>query len=312
MSERTVVILVNYKSAKHTAECLRSLLICNPLPLSVVVDNTPDDDELENAISFYPRLNIIRAPDNLGFGKGNNLGIDWAIDNTNCEFLFILNNDTTVHPNCIQTLESAMDEHPETGIITSRIVLSEDHNKLWYGGGEIDWKRGSARTPGMLRSSLSFLAMESRFVTFATGCAMLIRRSAIEDTGGFDNRFFMYEEDLELSLRMLEHGWKIWYESQSLIYHVGHGSHPRSDRFIDRYSPKNKNLSFFVYHGTKNTFLNMNIHARGRKKLVFYIFFTLITIKRMVNWAMHGRFDALAALTEAFIDYRKMINGSTN
>ena len=82
------------------------------MPLDiVVVDNTPNDPELEPALSFCPKVTLIRAPDNLGFGRGNNLGIEWALKNTGCEFIFIFNNDATVQPDSIEILEKAMDAH---------------------------------------------------------------------------------------------------------------------------------------------------------------------------------------------------------
>ncbi len=84
---RSIVILVNYRGAEDTANCLRSLYASDVVPLVVLVDNTPNDPDLPNAITQYPDVHLISAPENLGFGGGNNLGIQWAMSETNCEFL---------------------------------------------------------------------------------------------------------------------------------------------------------------------------------------------------------------------------------
>jgi GT2 family glycosyltransferase len=301
---RTVVILVNYKGAQDTAICLRSLHESEVVPRVVLVDNTPNDLDLADVIREYPDVHLIRAPENLGFGVGNNLGIEWALSNTDCEYFFILNNDAAVRPEAIKQLEAAMDRHPEAGIVTARIVMVEDPSRLWYGGGEVDWKRGGGSVPGWLGKADAPLAMRSRHVTFASGCAMIIRKKILQVLVGFDARYFMYEEDLELSLRIQNLGWKIWYESSALIHHVGQGSQKKGTAFVGRYDPRNPNLSFLVYHGMKNSLLNAHLHAKGKDKFMFRMFFPLVVSHRVFQWAIHGRIDALKSLVKALHDYQ--------
>jgi hypothetical protein len=304
MLPRTCVITVNYKGAEDTATCLASLQQSMVPAAIVVVDNTPNDPKLAAALSPFPEATLIRAAQNLGFGRGNNLGIDWALAKTACEFIFILNNDAMVETVTIQRLEQALDEHPEAGIVTARIVLVEEESKLWYGGGEIDWKRGGGRVPGVRGPVDSPLAMQSRHVSFASGCAMMVRRDILQCHGGFDPRFFMYEEDVELSLRIQEAGWKIWYESTALVHHVGQGSQKKGKAFLGRYNPNNPNLAFLVYHGMKNSLLNAHLHAQGSDKFMFRMFFPLVVLRRVVQWGMHLRMDALKSLIKAIHDYR--------
>jgi GT2 family glycosyltransferase len=136
MSQKQVcVILVNYFGSDDTAKCLESLQGSEEPVQVVVVDNSPSDPELAQVLKNFPETHLIDAPENLGFGKGNNLGIDWALAHTNCEYIFILNNDATVEGETISILKKVMDSMEKVGVVTARIVMEENPVILWYGGG---------------------------------------------------------------------------------------------------------------------------------------------------------------------------------
>lgn len=306
---RTCVITVNYKGAQDTANCIESLQH-SLVPLSiVVVDNTPNDPELDTALSKYSSIRVIRAAENLGFGRGNNLGIDWALVNTECEFVFILNNDATIKPDAIQQMEAAMDRHPEAGIVTARIVLAEDESKLWYGGGEVDWRRGGGRVPGVLGLSDAPLALQARHVTFASGCAMMVRKVDLQELGGFDDRYFMYDEDLELCLRMARQSRKVWYEPSAIVVHEGQGSlrGAQGGKFIGAWAPENPNLPFYVYHIMRNRLLTMKAYAVGRNRNEFLLYFPLFIVAKLFRFAMHRRWKAIKAMYMGWRAYREEI-----
>src|SRR5579859_592332 len=205
-SPKTCVISVSFRGAEDTAKCVGSLLNSVEPVRIVVVDTTPNDPEIEDALKLAPDATLIRASENLGYGNALNLGAKWALAHTACEFFLFLNNDALVLSDSIGHLESAMNSDPKIGVAAPRIACLHDASVLWYGGGEIDWRRASAYTPGFNAASDAPLAMMERDVTFASGCALLARRSALEQLGGFDPRFFMYEEDVELCLRAQELG----------------------------------------------------------------------------------------------------------
>lgn len=302
---RAIVIVVNYRGTEDTAICLRSIFACNPMQNVVLVDNTPHDPELLPLIEKYSRVHLVSAHKNLGFGRGNNLGIKWALKNTDCEFVFLLNNDAGVLKDTIERLEKALDDHPAAGISVPKILLAEDQTKLWYGGGDVDWKRGSARVPGFFGSGDAKLAITPRYVSFASGCAMLLRRILLEKEIGFDPRFFMYEEDLELSLRVQEKGWRIWYEPLAVVLHKGQGSQENRKTFLGAFDPGNPNLAFFAYHKTKNRLLNMEMHAKGKNRLSYKIVYPLFLLAKCLQWGFHGRCDALRSVVKGISDYRK-------
>lgn len=306
---KTCVITVNFKGAEDTTHCLASLEKSTVPVKVVVVDNTPNDPELEAAMAPFEDVHLIRAEENLGFGRGNNLGIDWALQQDDCDFVLILNNDATIMPDAIERMEAAMEAHPEAAIVTARIVLAENEDTLWYGGGEVDWRRGGGRVPGVLGPADAPLAMQARHVSFASGCAMMIRRGVLQELGGFDNRFFMYEEDLELSLRVQEDGWKIWYEPSALIVHEGQGSlkKEKDAKFIGAWAPSNPNLSFYVYHMMRNRLLNMHAYARGNNRAQFRICFPLFIMAKLYRFILNRRWKAVKAIYTSWQDYRKEI-----
>lgn len=303
---KTCVVLVNFADSFDTENCINSLLTSAVHPLLVVVDNTPDDPELEAVVANYPGAKLIRAPENLGFGRGNNLGIDWALKNTDCEFVFILNNDTIVEADTVQILEQAMDAHHEAGITAPRIVLAEDTKVLWYGGGDVDWRRGGGFVPGVSGVSDASSAMQPRWVTFASGCAMLIRREVFERIGTFDDRYFMYEEDLEFGLRAQKAGYKIWYEPLSMVRHVGQGSMRKGGEFVRLWSPANPRLPFYVYHIVRNRLLTMHLHARNGQRVKFILGFPLLIMFKMMQFIYNRRWDGVGAAFRGWVAYRHL------
>lgn len=309
---RTAAILVNYNGSDDTSKCLRSLYASDMVPRIVVVDNTPDDPDLAAVMAEYPEVHMVRAPGNLGFGAGNNLGIEWVLSRTDCEFIFIFNNDAAVEADTLERLEAVLDAHPEVGIAAPRIVFMNNASMLWYGGGEVSWLRGSAVTPGFLGPSDAQLAMTSRRVSFASGCAMLIRRELLEKIGGFDDRFFMYEEDVELCLRAKENGYQIWYEASALVHHVSHGvfvsdrSLRNSNGYVGTLSPLNSNLPFYVFHQVRNRLLNMKLHAKRHNRLLFFMGFSLLLLRKIVQFSISKRWDGILAIFRGSLSYIKM------
>ncbi len=304
MLARTCVITINYHGSDDTAACVASLLGSTVPLVMVVVDNSPNDPALESALAFCSGVTLIYAPDNLGFGRGNNLGLRWALENTNCEFFFVFNNDAVINPDAIMYLELAMAGHPEVGIMAPRIAYMDRPNMLWYGGGEVDWRRGSVVAPGIHGAVDTELALTSREVTFATGCALFMRRTVLKKIGGFDPRFFMYEEDVELCLRARENGIRIRYVSESTVLHRCQGSVQKvGESMGDIWDVKNPRLPFYAFHIVRNRLLNMYFHAHGIHRIVFAIFFPLYILRRAIPFAFGGRFDAIKAMAQAGLSF---------
>lgn len=303
---RTAVVLLNYNNLTDTRECVNSLLAL-PQPVQIIlVDNASTEKGIEEIASLTPQIKLIQSNTNVGFGRGNNLGIRWALQHTDCEYIFILNNDTTIEPDAIIQLETFMDAYENVGLAAPRILMMETSDCLWYGGGYIYWPKGSARVPGYRGPANSEIAMMEREVSFASGCAMFLRRKVFEEIGGFDPRYFMYEEDVELCLRIMAANWKIRYLPTAVVWHRGQGSsRTGKQKFLSIQDPGNPKLAFFTYHITRNKLLNMTAHAKGKNRLIFWAVFPLQLGLSCAKFAIRGRWDAIAAAAKGIGSFIK-------
>ncbi len=302
MIGKTFIILINYNNHDDTLKCLESIELAGYGEMVVVVDNNSTLPGVDEIKARYPEMILIKNDKNLGFGRANNIGIDWTLKNTNCEFIFILNNDTTINRNTISILEEALSANENIAIATPKIVMMDDPALLWYGGGEINWKKCSATIPGYMGPSNCEKANHSRYVTFASGCAILVKRSILEKFGGFDERFFMYVEDIELCMRIIKNNYHIAYRHGAIVFHKGQGSQRNSESFISIEHPQNPNLSFFVYHLTKNRILTISLHASKSDAIKFWIFYPFFLMVKSFQYLINGRIDAIKAISKGLFD----------
>lgn len=304
----TFIILVNYNNHDDTIKCLESIFEVGYGKGIVVVDNCSTVPGVDDLKKKFPDIVLIKNDKNIGFARANNVGIEWVLKNTASEFIFILNNDTTIEKGTIENLEKILCEKSEVGIAAPKIVMMEEPERLWYGGGNINWAKGSASLPGYMGNSESMQANRSRNVEFASGCAMLVRRKIFEQIGGFDPRFFMYEEDLEYCCRVHNKKWKIYYESRSVIKHKGQGSTRRKgNKFHSFWSVHNPRSEFFMYQITKNRLLNMSIHSKGVNRLKFFVVFPAILSYKILQLLVYGRYDAVRSICKGIHDFVKGI-----
>jgi len=302
------VILVNYNNTEDTAECIRSINESVGIkPFIIIVDNaSKDKTKVLQLKRKFSNVHIIMNQENVGFGRANNVGIRWALNNIDFNYLLLLNNDTVVKNDSITILKSTMNLNLNYGIVTPKIVFLDKPQICWYGGGKIDWKFGRGVAQGLFKSADSQIASLPRNVSFASGCAMFIKRNVFESIGGFDSRYFMYNEDVEFCIRTKENGYIIRYEPNALVYHKVQGSmREKNAGFISGWSPKNPNLCFYLETGVHNILLNMNTHAHGYNKLLFYSFFPILITKKIITFLFYGKLNAIISIYSAIKKYKK-------
>ena len=302
-------IVINFNGARDTARCLDSLRQ-SACPVSAfVVDNTPGDAELRRVISEFPDVALLDPGENLGFGRGNNLAIRHILENSDFQQILLLNNDAWIASETVQTLSESLIDEPDIGIAVPKIVLADQPDIAWYAGGRVDWTRGGSRVDGFLRPDSATGISVPVDVGFATGCAMLCRRQVFEQTAGFDPRFFMYEEDVEFSIRVRKLGWRIRFVPTAVVTHRVQGSmREPGQQLTGKWDINNPNFRFHAFHMTRNKLLNALIHARGMDAARFAVCFPIYLISKLMPHMLRLRVGAimpvLQGLWSGFRAYR--------
>ena len=223
------VVIVSYRCEALLRACLRSLAEQGPgRALRVhVVDNASGDATAEMVAREFPAVELTESERNLGFSAANNM----AIRRGSAPHVLVLNPDTTVPPGTIERLCRVLDERPGVGICGPRLVRED---------GSLDHAaRRSFPTPLSALGHFSGIGrrlsggrlaayrapeVESGPVDAVNGAFMLIRRTALEQVGLFDQGYWMYMEDLDLCVRFAHAGWVTWYEPSVSVLHVKAGT----------------------------------------------------------------------------------------
>ncbi len=302
---KTAVLLVNYNSASHTADCVESLAKGEGRPLVVVVDNASLPEDLEKLKELEGVNALIRSEENLGFGRGNNLGLQWLLQNTECQYIFVLNNDTTVEPQTISILESFMDANADVGATSPRIMFAEDPDLYWYGGGSLNWSRGGARSWKFLEPYDQNTTVSE--VGFMTGCAMFLRRDLVASVKGFDPRFFMYCEDWEFSSRIARSQWKMCYIPTAVIYHEGHASVRGSgENYQSPLAQGGDASQFYVRNVVAGSLLALHLSAPLLQRFAGTLYFLLRWLRWSVGFAWRRQWSGFGALGQGISLFMRM------
>lgn len=271
MIEKKVgIILVNYNGAKDTVECLNSLYTVNYLNKVIyVVDNNSnkkDLEYLENSID-YSCVKLIKLKENLGFSGGNNIGIKNALTD-GCEVIGLLNNDTTVEVDFLNQLIEKLFSDKKIGAVVPKIRDYYNESIVTYGGGEINYLKGSVFIEGVNRYEESINNTE-RFITFGHGCCLFLKKEVILKIGLLPEEYFLYFEDADYSIQIIKSGYKIMYCPTSIIYHKESAS-------------TKKGSDNFQYYFTRNRFYFIRKNFGILSKITAYPISVLYLIKKMI------------------------------
>jgi hypothetical protein len=232
------VIVVNWNGRRLLPECISSLIGQSIGELEILlVDNGSLDDSLDFVRHEFPKVRILTLDRNYGVAGGNNRGIQ----NTSAEFIALLNNDAVADSHWAERLlDFAQD--PRVGIVASRVLLHGDRLTLDSAGDGMTTV-GVGYKRGHLSPANSYSSVEEVFG--ASGCAMLLRRSMLEDIGAFDEDFFLLYEDSDLCFRARLRGWKCLYAPEAVVYHKLNASVGKLSRVHVFYGQRNLEYVYF-------------------------------------------------------------------
>lgn len=212
---RTAVVVPNWNGKHDLPMCLDSLLgQIEPCEI-IVVENGSNDGSLEFLQQNYPNVTVLPQTKNLGFAGGVNVGIRYAIEN-GYPYVALFNNDAVANNKWLSLLTIAMDEDPEVGIVTGKFTSSDELRLDSTGDIYTTWGLPYPRG----RDETDLNAYDNDTDIFgATGGASLYRAEMLREIGLFDEDFFAYYEDVDISFRAQLAGWKVRYVPQAIAYH---------------------------------------------------------------------------------------------
>lgn len=264
------IIIVNFNGKIFLEKCLESLFKVSYENFEVIlVDNNSTDGTIEFVTKNYPSVITIKLNSNKGFAEPNNIGSKIAKG----EYLLFLNNDTVVTPNFISELVTVMQSDKKTAICQS-LLLKPD--------GTIDSSGDFIDTLGVTYNSKT-KSDQIRAISSARGASMLIRNSIFKKLDGFDEKFFVSFEDVDLGWRTWILGYHVKLVPKSIVYHHGgttvekikseiafHGFKNQLSMKITNFEPilavKNM-LKFFIIYGTRELKIWFDYKIYGRTKL---------------------------------------------
>jgi len=231
------VLIVNWNGAQWLPECLDSLLQTRYQPIEIVVVDNASSDESLAILEQYPLVKVIKNTENSGFAKGNNIGFT----HTNGKYVVTLNNDMTVDPDWLTDPVDYLENDPELGSIACRQMKYSNHEV-------IDGLYHHVLKPLLLLpvgisciyDKSNPLFAEPGYVIGPNGGSAIYRKTALDKVGGFEERFFAYHEDADLSMRSLNHGWKCLYVPSAVVFHRGSASFKANSAVSVYYLIRNK------------------------------------------------------------------------
>jgi len=183
-----------------------------------VVDNASTDDTLSIfAENQDQRIRLIANPENWGVAEGNNEGIRAAMAD-GCQAVLLLNNDTEFPQDLFANLYSALDEN-DCDMSTPKVLYFEPSDTIWCAGGWFDSKRFYGAFHYGMGEKDSGQYDETRQITYAPTCCLMVRRSVFEEIGLMDSKYFVYSDDVDFLYRCLRKNLRLWYIPKSILFH---------------------------------------------------------------------------------------------
>lgn len=250
------VVVLNWNKCDDTIECLRSLKKTNyPYYEIIVVDNASEDGSAQTIKKLFPEAYVLENQENLGYAGGNNIGIQHALKD-NAKYIWMLNNDTVVAPDAMEKLVAQADSMPKAGMFSPCINDYSIPEKTQYCGSffdKINYKVINFKGLNDLKA-----ANENDICLWGT--ALFVKAEIIRKIGYLNERFYLYNEDIEYSMRVSRAGYLNRMVPEAKVYH--------KNSYVE--SPEAAHLpEYYFYYMTRNELWLWNAYTSTRNKPVF-------------------------------------------
>jgi N-acetylglucosaminyl-diphospho-decaprenol L-rhamnosyltransferase len=269
---RVTVVVVNFNAAAATRACVASAAadLGDREWDAIVIDNA-SSHEASLDLPAERRIRVVHNTTNRGFGAA----VNQAAAMTSASLLWLLNPDCVVRPGAFAALARVLDEHPDCAIAAPRL-LNEDGSVQASARGEPTALTGLfGRNTWLTRffpesrivrrnlpaADLAAAGVESTPIDWAMGAAMLIRRSAFDAVGGFDERYFLYWEDADLCRRLRDRGFTVRYVPPAIVVHAG-GASARTDAALASRAFHRSAYLYYATHVVRSPWNPLRLFAR--------------------------------------------------
>jgi hypothetical protein len=285
---QVTAVILNYRRPGETIDCVRSLERCGYAALKIViVDNGSGDRSEEILRETFPEHAVLQTGSNKGFAAGNNAGLRHALD-SDPGYVLVLNNDTVVSPGFLEPMVEVLERSPTAAAATGTIYFYDDPERVWYAGGRIIPWRASGFSDQLRRRRRPEDLGPTRPVTFASGCMMLFRPAFLRETGGFDERYFMYVEDVHLCARLARAHHELLYVPAATIRHKveTHDLRP-----------------YALYYMVRNRLLFLSEWPHSMQRWIGFAYVYVTMGAKAVIWSV-SRSSLSTAVWQGVADYR--------
>lgn len=276
------IIVLNWNGQDDTLECLSSLQKLDyPNFEIVVVDNGSTDGSEIVIRSSFPSICVIQTGRNLGYAGGNNVGIRYALAQ-GADYVWLLNNDTTVNPKALTALVATAQADPAIAFVGSKIYFYGKPDVIWCAGGTIDLSEGGRTDhPGMCQEDNGQFDQISD-VGYVSGCSLLAGRAAIAAIGLLPEEYFLYFEETDWNVAAQIKGYRTVIAPASHVWHKYALTGDYNDRFIyysfrnririvRKYAPRHIFKAFQVNMSLMREHISMAPERAGAIRLITFL-----------------------------------------
>lgn len=259
------IVTLTWNTTEITCDFLRSINEhCQYPNLEIIiVDNGSAENPTAVFQAIRPDVIVLLNGKNLGFTGGNNVGIRAAKG----DYLFIVNNDTEFTPGLLEGLLRIFDKYPDAGIVSPKFHYFFHKGTIEYAGYQtVNMFTGRNAMVGC-REEDKGQYNEIRVTNYAHGGGMMVPRKVVEEVGPLPEEFFIYYEEFDWCEQIMRKGYKVYYQPESLIYH-------KESMTTGKSSP------FKTYYHTRNRILFMRRNMPALNRIVFLLYFSLLTVPK--------------------------------
>ncbi|MCL5030829.1 MAG: glycosyltransferase family 2 protein [Bacteroidetes bacterium] len=251
----------------------------------IVVDNGSNDDSSQRLEELFQDVSWIRNEKNTGFSRACNQGIRLSLMH-GADFVLIVNNDTLIDPNLLSTFINTSANLKSPGVLTCNI-LNGSGDKVWYSNGYLDKQLLEPRNRMLKDKSGEFLVE----VTFISACCMFIPKAVLRIVGGFDEKFFLYYEDVDICLRMVEKSIKLFCLNKNMVlHHISSTTKTSQKKRIVNFKPE-------AYYGrVKGRIILLKKYSAKGFNFVASLYTASKIIKYLLGFLVLMRFKAFLAV----------------